>query len=77
MTGSNCRHPPCKGGALPTELIAPPFARPRCQTIAVRARKILKINDLRLNDDRILGDDHEKSQKQLDVVGSDQYQMSQ
>lgn len=22
MTGSNCRHPPCKGGALPAELIA-------------------------------------------------------
>jgi hypothetical protein len=23
MTGSNCRHPRCKRGALPTELIAP------------------------------------------------------
>lgn len=26
MTGSNRRHPPCKGGALPAELIAPAFA---------------------------------------------------
>ncbi len=40
MTGSNRRHPPCKRGALPTELIAqprtlilsllPPLVKPKC-----------------------------------------------
>lgn len=32
MTGSNRRHPPCKGGALPAELIAPGIRRPEFST---------------------------------------------
>ena len=36
MTGSNRRHPPCKGGALPTELIARAVA-PSSESSAERA----------------------------------------
>ena len=29
MTGSNCRHPACKAGALPAELIAQIYETPK------------------------------------------------
>lgn len=58
VTGSNCRHPRCKRGALPTELTAHPSGkdlsasvRPRCTACQGHAEPIVVVLGLSKKDE--------------------------
>ncbi len=45
MTGSNCRHPRCKRGALPTELTAHPLGTTPAEALDQDARRAKGVVD--------------------------------
>src|SRR3546814_10967568 len=53
MTGSNCRHPRCKRGALPTELIAPIAGSAPCHSSPALASGTLFLQRLEIARHRV------------------------